>query len=129
MSIFREYDIRGIVGKDLTAEVAESIGCAYATLALERGCKIVAVGRDGRLSSLELRDRLIAGICSTGLNVVDIGVCATPILYFALFNLSVDGGVMITGSHNASEYNGFKICVGKAALYGEDIQQLKEMLG
>ena len=128
MSIFREYDIRGIVGKDLTVEVAESIGRAYATLALEQGCKNVVVGRDGRLTSLELRDRFIAGVCSAGLNVTDIGVCATPLLYFALFNLPVDGGVMITGSHNASEYNGFKMCVGEVALYGEGIQQLKEIL-
>ncbi|MFB3145652.1 MAG: phosphomannomutase, partial [Nitrospirales bacterium] len=79
MSIFREYDIRGIVGKDLTVEVAESIGRAYGTLALDRGCKTVAVGRDGRLTSLELRDRFIAGVTSTGMNVVDIGVCATPL--------------------------------------------------
>jgi len=128
MSIFREYDIRGIVGKDLTVEVAESIGRAYATLALERGCKTVAVGRDGRLTSPELRDRFIAGVTSTGMNVVDIGVCATPLLYFSLFTLPVDGGVMITGSHNAAEYNGFKMCVGTGALYGEGIQQLKGIL-
>jgi phosphomannomutase/phosphoglucomutase len=128
MSIFREYDIRGIVGKDLTVEVAESIGRAYATLALERGCKTIAVGRDGRLTSLELRDRFIIGVNSTGLNVLDIGVCATPHLYFALFTLPVDGGVMITGSHNAAEYNGFKMCVGTGALYGEGIQQLKGIL-
>jgi phosphomannomutase / phosphoglucomutase len=128
MSIFREYDIRGIVGKDLTVEIAESIGRAYATLALGRGCKTVAVGRDGRLTSPELRDRFVAGVVSTGMNVVDIGVCATPLLYFALFNLPVDGGVMITGSHNAAEYNGFKMCVEKGALYGEGIQQLKKIL-
>ena len=128
MSIFREYDIRGIVGKDLTVEVAESIGRAYATLVLERGGNTVAVGRDGRLTSPELRDSFVAGVCATGLNVTDIGVCPTPLLYFALFNLPVDGGVMITGSHNASEYNGFKMCVGKVALYGEGIQQLKEIL-
>ncbi|MDT7041263.1 phosphomannomutase/phosphoglucomutase [Candidatus Nitronereus thalassa] len=128
MSIFREYDIRGIVGKDLTVEIAESIGRGYATLALSRGCKTVAVGRDGRLTSPELRDRFVAGVISTGMNVVDIGVCATPLLYFSLFNLPVDGGVMITGSHNAAEYNGFKMCVGKGALYGEGIQQLKKIL-
>lgn len=128
MSIFREYDIRGIVGKDLTIEVTESIGRAYATLALERGCKTVALGRDGRLTSLELRDRFIAGMTSTGLNVLDIGVSATPLLYFSLFNLPVDGGVMITGSHNAAEYNGFKMCIGKGALYGEGIQELKGIL-
>ena len=117
MSIFREYDIRGIVGKDLTVEIVESIGRAYATLALEQGCKTIAVGRDGRLTSSELRDRLTAGICSTGLNVMDIGVCATPLLYFSLFNLPVDGGVMITGSHNPKDYNGLKVVINNKTLF------------
>ena len=128
MNIFREYDIRGIVGKDLTVEVAESIGKAYGTLALEKGCKTVAVGRDGRLTSPDMRDHFVTGVTSTGLNVVDIGISATPLLYFSLFNLPVDGGVMITGSHNAAEYNGFKMCIGKGALYGDGIQQLKQIL-
>ena len=128
MSIFREYDVRGIVGTDLTMEVAESIGKAFGTAAQRRGCRTVAVGRDGRLTSPDLRDRLVAGVTATGVNVVDIGVCPTPVLYFALFELPVDGGVMITGSHNAAEYNGFKLCVGKAALYGEEIQQLKRVI-
>ena len=128
MSIFREYDIRGIVGQDLTVEMAESVGRAYATMALERGCQTVAIGRDGRLSSLALRDHLVAGITSTGLNVLDIGVCATPLLYFSLFTVPVDGGVMITGSHNAAEYNGFKMCIGHDALYGDEIQYVKELL-
>ena len=125
MSIFREYDIRGVVGKDLTTAVAESIGRAYGTVARQRGCRTVAVGQDGRLTSQELQDCLVAGITATGVNVVDIGICPTPLLYFALFELPVDGGVMITGSHNAAEYNGFKMCVGKSAFYGKDIQELK----
>ncbi len=128
MSIFREYDIRGVVGQDLTVDVAESIGRAYGTVAHQRGCRTVAVGRDGRLTSPELRDRLVMGITATGVNVVDIGVCPTPLLYFALFELPVDGGVMVTGSHNAAEYNGFKLCVGRAAFYGKEIQELKQMI-
>ena len=128
MSIFREYDVRGIVGKDLTSEVAESIGRAYGTMARQRGCRTVALGRDGRLTSPDLRDRVLAGITATGVNVMDIGVCPTPLLYFALYELPVDGGVMVTGSHNAAEYNGFKMCLDKMALHGEDVQELKRLI-
>ena len=128
MSIFREYDVRGIVGKDLTPGVAESIGRAYGTMARQRGCRTVALGRDGRLTSPDLRDRVLAGITATGVNVVDIGVCPTPLLYFALYELPVDGGVMVTGSHNAAEYNGFKMCLEKTALHGEDIQELRRLI-
>jgi phosphomannomutase/phosphoglucomutase len=128
MALFREYDIRGIVGQELTEEVAERIGRAFATLAGQKGMKAVSVGRDGRASSPALRDRLVRGLTAGGLSVLDIGVCPTPVLYFSLFNLSVDGGVMITGSHNASEYNGFKLCVGKEALHGEEIQHLRRIV-
>ncbi len=128
MALFREYDIRGIVGKELTDEVAEQIGRAFATIGREQGMKTVSVGRDGRSSSPALRDRLIRGLTTGGLNVLDIGVCPTPVLYFSLFQLSVDGGVMITGSHNAAEYNGFKLCVGKEALHGEEIQHLRKVI-
>ena len=128
MSIFREYDVRGIVGKDLTSGVAESVGRAYGTMARQRGCRTVALGRDGRLTSPDLRDRVLAGITAAGMNVVDIGVCPTPLLYFALYELPVDGGVMVTGSHNAAEYNGFKMCLEKTALHGEDIQELKNLI-
>ena len=126
--MFREYDVRGIVGKDLTPDVAESIGRAYGTMARQRGCRTVALGRDGRLTSSDLRDRVLAGITGTGVNVVDIGVCPTPLLYFALYTLPVDGGMMVTGSHNAAEYNGFKMCLEKTALHGEDIQELKRLI-
>ena len=128
MSIFREYDIRGVVGKDLTMDMAESIGRAYGTLAKQQGAKTIAVGRDGRLTSPGLRNRFVTGVTASGVNVIDVGVCATPLLYFTLFNLPVDGGVMITGSHNAAEYNGFKLCVRKESLYGEGIQQLKRIV-
>lgn len=127
MGIFREYDIRGIVENDLTPDVVEKIGRAYATLARERGVKRITVGRDGRLTSSALRDQLIAGLTSADVNVVDLGLCATPLLYFSLFHCDVDGGIMITGSHNAAEYNGFKMCVGKEALYGANIQRVREI--
>ena len=127
MGIFREYDIRGIVEQDLAPNVVERIGRAYATLACERGVRSITVGRDGRLTSLALRDHLVAGLTGSGMNVVDLGLCATPLLYFSLFSCDVEGGIMITGSHNAAEYNGFKMCVGKEALYGVDIQQLRKI--
>jgi phosphomannomutase/phosphoglucomutase len=128
VALFREYDIRGIVGEELTEEVTERIGRAFATLGKEKGMKTVSVGRDGRPSSPALRDRLIRGLTTGGLNVLDIGVCPTPVLYFSLFQLPVDGGVMITGSHNASEYNGLKLCVGKEALHGEEIQHVRKVM-
>ncbi len=127
MGIFREYDIRGIVETDLTPEVVENIGRAFATLAQTRGVSRIAVGRDGRLTSPALRDRLVSGLTRGGLNVLDLGLCATPLLYFSLFHCPVEGGIMITGSHNPAEYNGFKMCLGKEALYGEDIQTLQSI--
>src|SRR5581483_8285390 len=128
MALFREYDIRGIVGQELTEDIAERIGRGFATVAGSRGVKTVSLGRDGRASSPALRDRLVAGLTAGGLDVIDIGVCPTPVLYFSLFQLPVDGGVMITGSHNASEYNGFKLCIGKEALHGEEIQHLRRVM-
>jgi len=125
MGIFREYDIRGIVGQELTESIAEQMARAFATVARERGAKTVSVGRDGRLSSPSLRDSLVRGLTAAGLHVLDIGVCPTPLLYFSLFHLPVDGGIMITGSHNAAEYNGFKLCIGREALHGEEIQHIR----
>ncbi len=128
MSIFREYDIRGIVGKDLTPELAEKIGRAYATLGKEHHIRAIAVGRDGRLTSPLMREHLVKGLTEGGLDVLDLGLCATPLLYFSLFHREVDGGIMITGSHNASEYNGFKLCIGKDALHGPGIQRLRNLV-
>ncbi|MDR4495804.1 MAG: phosphomannomutase/phosphoglucomutase [Nitrospirales bacterium] len=125
MGIFREYDIRGVVEKDLTPEVVNRIGRAYGTMARERGVRTISVGRDGRLTSRRLSQELIAGLTDSGVNVIDVGLCATPLLYFSLYHLPVDGGIMITGSHNAAEYNGFKLCIGKEALHGVDILQLQ----
>lgn len=128
MSLFREYDLRGIVGQELTESIAERVGRAYCTYVKDRGVKTISVGRDGRLSSPALFKSLVKGLLDGGMNVIDIGVCPSPLVYFSLYNLPVDGGIMITGSHNAAEYNGFKICVGKEAIHGESIQDLRRVM-
>ncbi|TKS60188.1 MAG: bifunctional phosphomannomutase/phosphoglucomutase [Nitrospira sp.] len=128
MALFREYDLRGIVGKELTEEVAERLGRAYATYVNGRGVKTISLGRDGRLSSPTLHKSLLKGLLAGGLHVIDIGICSSPLVYFSLFTLPVDGGMMITGSHNAAEYNGFKVCIGKTAIYGEEIQELRRVM-
>lgn len=128
MALFREYDLRGIVGEELTEAIAEQVGRAYATLAREQGTSCISLGRDGRLSSPALQQALIKGLLAGGLDVIDLGLCASPLLYFSLFTLPVQGGIMITGSHNAAEYNGFKICIGKEAIHGEDIQHLRRVM-
>jgi phosphomannomutase/phosphoglucomutase len=125
MTIFRAYDIRGIYGKDLTPKVAEDIGKSFAT---SIGGGSIAVGRDCRLSSPALRTSLVAGLSSAGACVFDVGMVPTPLLYFALHHLKADGGVMITGSHNPADYNGFKLCRGTATLFGEEIQELHRII-
>ena len=134
--IFREYDIRGVVGEDLTDEAARLIGWAFAVNLLrvndmspeDAGELKVAIGRDVRLHSEKLCNRLIEGIISTGINVVDVGVCPTPLLYYSLFNIDVNGGIMITGSHNPPEFNGFKLCVGKESLHGDAVQEIRRII-
>lgn len=126
MALFREYDIRGVVGTELTPALAEKIGRAYGSLAIRAGAKAVAVGRDGRTSAMQMREALLKGLLGCGLDVVDIGVCPTPLLYYALFTLPVGGGVMITASHNPPQYNGFKLCLGKDSMHGAAIQALKD---
>jgi len=128
MGLFREYDLRGIVGNELTEGIAELVGRAYCTHVKNRQVRTVAVGRDGRLSSPALHKALIRGLLAGGMNVIDVGICPSPLVYFSLFQLPVDGGIMITGSHNAAEYNGFKICVGKEAIHGEEIQALHRVM-
>ncbi len=128
-NIFRQYDIRGVVGQDLTVEAAEAIGRAYGALLTERGIPLeVAVGRDNRPSGDALRDALVRGLRSTGVNVVDIGVVPTPLLYWSLHHLKVSGGIQITGSHNPPEFNGFKLCVGTGSLHGDGIQRLLQLI-
>jgi phosphomannomutase/phosphoglucomutase len=127
--IFRQYDIRGIVDRDLTTEAAIAIGRAYASLLVSRGINgTVAVGRDNRPSGGRLRDALVDGLTSAGASVVDIGVVPTPMLYWSLHHLPVVGGIQITGSHNPPEYNGFKLCVGHESLHGEGIAELRQII-
>ncbi|MDB4883228.1 MAG: manB [Gemmatimonadetes bacterium] len=123
--IFRQNDIRGVVDHDLTTEAAHGIGRAYAALMRQRGVSgAIAVGRDNRPSGEKLRDALVAGLTESGVDVTDIGVVPTPLLYWSLFNLDVVGGIQITGSHNPAEYNGFKLSLGTESLHGHDIQEL-----
>jgi len=127
--IFRQHDIRGVVGDDLTEEAARALGGAYAALLRERGLKgAVAVGRDNRPSGTALREALVQGLRGAGVDVVDIGVVPTPLLYWSLHRLDVIGGIQITGSHNPPEYNGFKLCLGTESLHGHDIQHLLELI-
>ena len=98
MGLFREYDLRGIVGQELTDSIAEQVARAYCTFVKDRGVKTISVGRDGRLSSPGLFKALVRGLLAGGMNVVDVGVCPSPLVYFSLFQLPVDGGIMITGT-------------------------------
>ena len=126
--IFREYDIRGLVDVDLTQDSTELIGKSIGTYIYRNGGKTLTVGYDMRASSIPFRDSLIRGINSTGCDVIDIGMVPTPVAYFSLHHLMPDGGVMITGSHNPSEFNGFKISNGLHSLYGESIQELRRLI-
>ncbi len=126
--IFREYDIRGIVDKDLTPKFVEFLGQGIGTYFRQHGKKEAALGRDSRLSSPAYAEAITKGLLSTGCSVVDLGVIPTPLLYFAVFDKKKEAGVMITGSHNPPEYNGFKIMVGEETLYGETIQEIYGLL-
>jgi phosphomannomutase/phosphoglucomutase len=129
--IFREYDIRGIVARDLSGDTAELIGRAFATEVRKmrgQGELTVAIGCDNRPSSPELKEGVIKGVLSTGVHVIDVGTVPTPVLYYATERFETDGGLQITGSHNPPEYNGFKMLVKGRAIYGEAIQTLREMI-
>jgi phosphomannomutase/phosphoglucomutase len=126
--IFREYDIRGIADRDLSDPLVEDLGRALGTFLIRDGRRRIALGRDCRLSSPRLHASLVRGLLDTGLTLVDIGVVPTPIMYFSVFDLDLDGGVQITGSHNPPHENGFKLMRGKGSLFGEDIQTLKRMI-
>jgi len=128
--IFREYDIRGVVGKDFDTDFAFSLGRAFASLLKQTypDAKRVSVGRDARLSSEGLASNIMKGIAASGIHVYDIGLCPTPLQYFSLHHLGLDGGIMVTGSHNPPEYNGFKLSIGKETIFGEKIQEIKEIM-
>ncbi len=128
LSIFREYDIRGVVGKDLDRDGVIGIAKGFASYAALRGVKRITLARDVRISSDDFRDAAVEGFLDSGLHVTDVGIVPTPLLYFSILELGMDGGVMITGSHNPPEYNGFKLCVGGSAIYGEMIRELASIV-
>ncbi|TYP56669.1 phosphomannomutase/phosphoglucomutase [Thermosediminibacter litoriperuensis] len=127
-NIFRQYDIRGVVGEELDDEVAQTLGRAFGTFALRNGEKKVVVGSDNRSSSPSLKQALIEGLMSTGCDVVDLGTVVTPIFYFSRIHYGINPGIMVTASHNPPQYNGFKIAFGHATLYGDDIQKIRTMM-
>ncbi len=126
-NIFREYDIRGIVGEQLTEETVETLGRAIGTFFRQKGARRIAIGYDARESSPIFKDLLTKGFVETGCDVILIGMVPTPVLYHSVFTRDVDGGVMITGSHNPPDHNGFKICLGKSTLFGSQIQEIREI--
>ncbi|SFR03678.1 phosphomannomutase/phosphoglucomutase [Desulfoscipio geothermicus] len=126
--IFRQYDIRGVADRDLTPEVVELLGRAFGTYVQQYGGSEVIVGHDNRVSSERLRDNLVSGLTAVGCRVIDVGQVVTPMVYYARVHFNIDGAVMITGSHNPPDENGFKISRGAGTIYGEEIQRLRELM-
>jgi phosphomannomutase/phosphoglucomutase len=126
--IFREYDIRGIAEQYLTSPVVEALGKGFAVYLKIKGINAVTIGYDARLSSPRLCDDIVRGLTESGISVTVLGICPTPALYFSLYHMNPGAGVMITGSHNPAEFNGFKLCVGKDTIYGKEIQKLRRIM-
>lgn len=126
--IFREYDIRGIAGKDFTEADVVDIGKGVGTFLIQNGRSDLTVGRDCRSTSDIYVEKVIQGLTSTGCDVVDIGVCPTPVFYFSIHHLKKQGGVMVTASHNPPEYNGFKLCIDSDSIHGKDIQKILKII-
>ena len=129
--IFRQYDIRGIWEKDITPDAAELIGKGFASYLLKQTGKDnarISIGWDSRLHSPIIRDSLVKGIRASGVDVIDLGMCPTPLQYYSLYTLPLDGGIMITGSHNPPEFNGFKISVGRGTIFGDSIQEIRQLI-
>jgi phosphomannomutase / phosphoglucomutase len=127
-TIFREYDIRGVADKELLSGDIENLGRAIGTYLQRHSGRNITLGRDTRLSSGRLGDALARGLVSSGCDVTDIGVVPTPVLYYSVFHLKAAGAVMITGSHNPPEYNGFKVVCGSGTIYGREIQTIRELI-
>ncbi len=127
-SVFRAYDIRGLVDKDFNVEWVTRLGKACGTYFLSHDIHTVVLGRDCRMSSPAYHDAVIAGLISTGVDVVSVGEVGSPVFYFAVTHLKLSGGIMITASHNPSPYNGFKIWAGPSTIYGEEIQKIKKIM-
>ncbi|MGB9604936.1 MAG: phosphomannomutase/phosphoglucomutase [Bryobacteraceae bacterium] len=127
-TIFREYDIRGIADRELLDPDVEQLGRGIGTYLVRHGARVISLGNDVRLSSDRLRRALARGLVATGLEVIELGAIPTPLLYYSVFHLKTDGGVMITGSHNPPEYNGLKIMSGQSTIYGQEIQRVREII-
>ncbi len=127
-TIFREYDIRGIADRELLDADVEQLGRGIGTFLVRRGRRKINLGRDTRLSSTRLAEALKKGLTAAGCNVTDIGVAPTPLLYYSVFHLRAEGAVMITGSHNPPEYNGFKVVSGDGTIHGAEIQEVREII-
>ena len=126
--IFREYDIRGVVDQDLTDNVVLNLGRAFGTYMLRNNAQSLSVGGDIRLSTERFREQIISGLISTGVNVVDLGPVPTPVQYYSMYVLPVDAGIMITGSHNPPDYNGFKMTLNNSPVFGDEIQKLLKII-
>src|SRR5579863_1090138 len=126
--VFREYDIRGIVEDDFTDDFIVDLGRGYATMLHRAGKHKITLGRDCRLSSPRLHHLLLEGLLPGGIDVIDVGIVPTPLLYFSVLHWKMDGGAMITGSHNAAEYNGFKLGVGPTTIFGAEIQRVRQII-
>lgn len=131
-SVFREYDIRGLAEKELNSFFSEILGATYGEYLWSQFPKkkkiTVSVGRDCRLSGEKYAEALIKGLLSAKIDVVELGVCPTPVTYFSTFSINIEGAIMVTGSHNPAEYNGYKICIGKETIHGSQIQQLRILM-
>ena len=123
-SIFKAYDIRGVVDKTLTEDAVRAVGRVLGTMALEQGVQRFCVGRDGRLTGERLQNALVDGIASTGIDVLDVGAVPTPVLYYATKYFDYGTGVAVTGSHNPPEYNGLKMMVAGVTLFADQIQSI-----
>ncbi|MBW1993009.1 MAG: phosphomannomutase/phosphoglucomutase [Deltaproteobacteria bacterium] len=126
--IFREYDIRGIAGKDMTETDVFEIGKAVGTYLVQRGRRKLTVGKDCRTTSDSYAEKITEGLLSTGCDVVQLGTCPTPVFYFSIKHLEKEGGVMVTASHNPPEYNGFKLCIGLDSIHGSGIQEIRKIV-
>jgi phosphomannomutase / phosphoglucomutase len=127
-NIFREYDIRGIADSELPDPGIKLLGQAFGSYLKRRNSRKVNLARDCRLSSDRLHDTLLSGLLAAGCEVTDLGIVPTPLLYYSVFHLGSDAGVMITGSHNPSDYNGFKVMHGKSTIHGEEIQKIRRII-
>lgn len=127
--IFREYDIRGVVGKEFNIEDSYEIACAIAAYFLEKDATIrtIALGADGRVHSPAIKQQICKALLERGFNIIDIGTCTTPIMYFTMYTAPIDAGLMITASHNPGEYNGIKLCRGKFSVFGQEIKKIRDL--